>query len=157
MTLTQNLTDLRSYLFSKKRVSNCPTRPAVALFCFFFFFSFFLLFCSLTAANALSMQEFRWQRKKSLRYICTMCLYCGSALLHCQRANESCLSVHPSVHSAWQCLAASQPGLQLVASPPSCLTTHLGQIPQNEHQSKANCACNMTKAPDVRWAMCDVV
>lgn len=128
----------------------CPT---VALF----FFS--LLFCSLTAANALSMQEFRWQRKKSLRYICTMCLYCGSALLHCQRANESCLSVHPSVGLSIQPgrLAASQPGLQLVASPPSCLTTHLGQIPQNEHQPKANCACNMTKAPDVRWPMCDVV
>lgn len=101
------------------------------------------------------MQEFRWQRKKSSRYICTMCLYYRLCIVALP-AHESCLSVLLSVCPSF-CLsfcpfslAASQPGIELVASPPSCLTTHLGQIPQNEHQSKANCACNMTKAPDVR-------
>lgn len=104
------------------------------------------------------MQEFRWQRKKSSRYICTMCLYYRLCIVALP-AHESCLSVLLSVCPSF-CLsfcpfslAASQPGIELVASPPSCLTTHLGQIPQNEHQSKANCACNMTKAPDVRCAM----
>lgn len=100
---------------------------------------------------------------KNLCVIFAQCVYI--AALHCCTASErtraACPSIRPSVCpfslAVPGSLAASQPGLQLVASPPSCLTTHLGQIPQNEHQSKANCACNMTKAPDVRWAMCDVV
>lgn len=64
------------------------------------------------------------KKKKMLRCICTMCVYI--AALHC-------------------CRVVAQVGKESQEQP-NWPTTYLGQIPQNEHQSKANCVCNMMKA-----------